>query len=322
MYIIDILQSPQLIKRFCRDYNVPVSTFQYPYFEKQLETLSLHDTSYQKNFLEFVDEVRGFNTAEEYFNHYNEVKEKIISYITNHPQYESFSNMTFEKSSYSKKELYSVENHLKTFVSIDLSKANFTIMKHYCPDMFEGKSWERVVEGFGGSSYLQNSKYMRQVIFGACNPKKQIQAQTELMSKLASYLEAHGVEIYSVVTDEIIVTWKRHATTNELRTLIGEFCSTVFPIWSDVFKIERFKLFHTDVGFVKTTLSNTDAWEKHIFKCVDSDVYCQFVKRFYGASIEEHDLIFDYKGQLAKFITPLENPWEVYRNNTPNEIAE
>lgn len=318
MYIIDILQSPQLIKRFCRDYNVPVSTFQYPYFEKQLETLSLYNTSYQKNFLDFIDEVREFNNAEDYFSYYNEVKEKIISYITSHPQFESFSNMSFNKSSHSKKELYSVENHTKTFVSIDMSKANFNIVKHHCPDMFAGKSWETVVKEFGGSAYLQNSKYMRQVIFGACNPKKQIQAQTELMDLLASYLEDHGVEIYSVVTDEIILKWKHSAPTNELRGLLSEFCSTVFPIWSDIFKIEKFILLHTPVGYVKGVIGDSGDLISHTFKCVDSDIYCQFVKRFYGVPIEEHDLVFDYKGQLAKFTAPLENPW-VDNMNTNKE---
>ena len=45
-----ILDNKSLLKRFCRDYNVPVSTYCGYYFEKQLETLSLHDIKYKNKF--------------------------------------------------------------------------------------------------------------------------------------------------------------------------------------------------------------------------------------------------------------------------------
>lgn len=301
----DILMSPQLIKRFCRDYNVPVSTLQPPYFQNQLDTLSIHDPTYQMRFDEFVKEVTQYANADEYFAHYNEVKDSIINHIMSHPQFQSFSTMVYKGSNFSKKELYSELNHAKEFISIDLCKANFTIVNLNCPQLFEGKSWENVVEQFGGSSYLQHSKYIRQVIFGACNPKKQIQAQTAAMSDLATFLVSRGVNIYSVVTDEIIV---EGGCFSDICNLVAAY--TGLP--TDTLKIERFFLTHTNAGYVKTILGSTDTKDigKHKFKCVDGDYYCQFVKYFYGKEIEQSDLMFDYKGTIAQFLHPIENPWK------------
>ena len=313
MTLEQILYNESLMKRFCRDYSVPVSTLKYPYIERQLNTLSLHDSSYLNRFNDFIREVADYKNEEEYFAYYNGIKESIINYICNHPQYKSFIEKSFRKNSFEKKELYSETNHKKVFVSIDLRKANFTIMKLHCPEMFGDKSWEQTVESFGGSHYLQNSKYIRQVIFGACNPKKQIQAQTELMCDLANYLVEHGVKIYSVATDEILV---EDTEFFDIYNMVSNYTGVPHDM-SNILKIERFVLIHTDLGYVKNILGSTvsDDVGKYVFKCVDSDLCCQFVKYFYGAPIEEHDLLFDYKGSIAKFVKPIDNPWRNYKED-------
>lgn len=302
MHITDILLSTQLIKRFCRDYNVPVSTFQYPYFEKQLETLSLYNPMYLTNFANFAHEVMNFNSAEDYFLHYNTVKENIINYITNHPQYKLFSERTFSKSDFPKKELYIEPNHSKKFISIDLCKANFTIVSKHCPDLFSNQTWEQVVEQFGGTEYLQGSKYIRQVIFGACNPKKQIQAQVELMNSIATYLTDNNISVYSVVTDEILLENESYQKVHDLIMSLPDATNL---------KVEEFLLTKFDGGYIKTILNSTDVSSvgKRKLKCVDGDLYCQIIKYFYNKDIEAHDLLFDYKGELAKFVSPIPNPF-------------
>ena len=320
MHIIDVLTSHQLIKRFCRDYSVPVSTFSYPHFEKQLETLSIHNASYHDAFMQFVEEVTTYNSAEEYFAYYNGVKEAIINHISNHPQFIKFSNTTFEKGTYSNKELYSETNHAKAFVSIDLRKANFSIVKKHCPDVFGDSTWEEVVEQFGGSPYLQKSKYIRQVIFGACNPKKQIQAQTEYMTWVARYMESKGFKIYSVATDEIILEDYDYDRVMDALSECHLYDTTIM-------KVERFWLTKLGTGYIKTITSSSDIADvgKVHFKCVDGDFYCQFVKHYYHKPIEESDLIFDYKGTIAKFIAPMGLPLHslIENNNTSNDkIAE
>ena len=152
MTIEQILDNPDLIKRFCRDYNVPVSTYNGYWFPKQLSTLSIHNMNYVEKWDEFCDELANFDSAEEYFQYYNDVKDVVIKYIQNHHEYECFNNMTFDTGKYfNKKELYTPENHEKNFISIDLKKANYTIMNMYCRTLFKEKSWEKFLNDFANA---------------------------------------------------------------------------------------------------------------------------------------------------------------------------
>lgn len=309
MEIEKILDNDSLIKRFCRDYNVPVSTYNGYWFPKQLSTLSIHDLTYVEKWDEFCKELEEFNSAEDYFEHYNNIKDSVIKYIQNHHEYECFNNMNFHTEyPFSKKELYCEENDNKKFISIDLRKANFNIMNFYCKTLFKGKSWESFLEEFGASHYIQNSKYIRQVIFGACNPKKQIQAQTELMNHIANELDANGYKIYSVVTDEIIIEFTNRASYIQLKDLLKE----LKILGTSVYKVTKFKLTKNALGYNKEILDSDNAYDlgKVIFKCVDSDFMCQYIKYYYNEEIEERDLVFDYKGKVATFNYPIQNPFK------------
>ena len=311
MTIEQILDNPDLIKRFCRDYNVPVSTYNGYWFPKQLSTLSIHDMTYVEKWDEFCDELANFESADEYFAYYNDVKDVTIKYIQNHHEYECFSNiLSFDTEKYfNKKELYTPENDKKTFISIDLRRANYTIMNKYCPTLFKGKSWEKFLNDFGASSYIQGSKYIRQVIFGACNPKKQIQAQTAFMNHLALKLQKKGFTPYSVVTDEIIYECDSYDTYFHLINAINDIGIT--GVTKDTIKVTKFKLTYHDIGYNKEILNTDDPYElgKVIFKCVDSDFMCQYIKYYHNECIEERDLVFDYKGQVATFNYPICNPF-------------
>ena len=310
----EILDNKSLLKRFCRDYNVPVSTYCGYYFEKQLETLSLHDMKYKNKFEEFCDELKNFEDADSYFAYYNDLKDRVITYIQNHPAFKTFSESKFEpQGKWDKKELYCEENDGKIFISVDMRQANFNIMKLQAFDIFYdydrsvAHTWESFLASFGASPYLQGSKYLRQVIFGACNPKKQIQAQTEQMTLLANEFDKGGNKIYSVVTDEIIFDsscYYPHIVSFMEDAELGN---------KDFYHITAFMLIKVgEIGYIKKILYDSDDIRntgKNIIKCVDSDFMCQFIKCMYAEKIEDHDLVFDYKGKLASFDSPINNPF-------------
>jgi hypothetical protein len=180
----------------------------------------------------------------------------------------------------------------------------------YCRTLFKGKSWEKFLNDFGASNYIQGSKYIRQVIFGACNPKKQIQAQTAFMNHLALKLEKRGFTPYSVVTDEIIYECDSYDTYFNLINAINDIGIT--GVTKDTIKITKFKLTYHNIGYNKEILNSDNPYDlgKVIFKCVDSDFMCQYIKYFYEEYIEERDLVFDYKGQVATFNYPISNPFK------------
>ena len=304
-----ILDNPSLLKRFCRDYNVPVSTYAGYYFTHQLETLTLYNPDYMDYWNKFCEELSHYNSAEDYFEYYNSTKDSVIRYITENEEFKTFSNLTFSKNMFMKHELYTPDNDGKCFVSIDMRKANFTIVNLFCKDLFQGKSWEEFLKSFGCSDYLAKSKYLRQVIFGACNPKKQIQAQTEFMDHLALALANKGFTPYSVVTDEIIYECSNYADWQRLYDAI-HYCRNKM-LGNNFLKISKFTLNKNNIGYNKKIEYSDDADEigKIIFKCVDSDFMCQYIKYFYNMPIKEYDMVFDYKGKVAEFETPIRNPF-------------
>ena len=306
----DIIQSKALLKRFCRDYNVPVASLDPRFFEDQLETVALYKSTYRNAFDLFAEELLRFNSEEKYFEYYNQIKDAAIKQIQGSSEFAEFSLRDFRPSKFPRRELYSEQNHLRDFISIDLRKANFSILKLYCPKLFKDLSWEQFLKSFGASDYICNSKYIRQVIFGACNPKKQVQAQSELMSDIAEYLASLGYSIYSVVTDEIII--EVFPDTPHLNSAfnVSDILKEKFPKLSEFLKVECFNLSKNLQGYEKFIVASSDAVKCHSeFKCIDSDVFCQVIKYYLHKPIVASDLMFDYKDTTATFIDPIPNPF-------------
>ena len=92
---------------------------------------------YKNKFEEFCEELKNFADADSYFSYYNDLKDRVITYIQNHPAFKTFSERKFEaQGKWSKKELYCEENDGKIFTSIDMKQANFNIMKIQAFDIF------------------------------------------------------------------------------------------------------------------------------------------------------------------------------------------
>lgn len=305
----EILNSRTALKRFARDFNVPVASYDSKYFLDQLKTLSLYSSHYVDLFEEFVTELASYPSPEAYFEHYNTIKDTAIDCILTNSEFKAFScsDITCPRS-YIRQELYKPTNSGKRFISIDLRKANFNIVTRYCPSLFEDNSWEQFLAKCGASSYMQKSKYIRQVIFGACNPKKQIQAMTKLMIDVANKLSMHNYTIYSVTTDEILIELDV-AESNSINPIVDILqleCADLL----DILKVESFMLIANKQGYIKQILNSTDKINANIvFKCIDSDLFCQVIKHCFDLPITESDLVFDYKGSVARFLQPIPNPF-------------
>ena len=105
--------------------------------------------------------------------------------------------------------IYNQTNVGKKFVSIDLKKANFQILRKMDKDIVLGAdTYEEFIGKFTDIDYIKNSKYTRQVIFGKMNPKRHIKLEkyyTYLMYKLLdTYAKSHGWKIVSLNSDEIV----------------------------------------------------------------------------------------------------------------------
>ena len=54
-----------------------------------------------------------------------------------------------------------------------MNKANFSALHNYNSNIFNNKNtWEEYVSNFTNNEHIINSKYIRQVVLGNCNPKR------------------------------------------------------------------------------------------------------------------------------------------------------
>ena len=309
----EVMESIGLKKRFCKDCNLPIAVFDNPYFYDRLSTLDVMFDCVDK-FEDFCLELDSFKNEQEYFEFYNKVKDNVINYIKNNNDYIAFSNKSFiVEPKYNKRNLYIEENDKKTFISLDMKKANFSALHYYSSEIFNNcLTWEDFIGNFTKCEHIINSKYIRQVIMGACNPKKQMQYGKYLMSELLQYLtsEIKTLNVFSLGEDEIILN--------------VEDCG---------FSLKEFKkvLYNHPVGkYIKLTMfdlykiKGTDGWMKNIynfdsdsyandtieFKCLNAEIFHQIVKHYYNEDITHEDLVFYHNGELATFLKEVENPWQ------------
>lgn len=312
----EVLKSIGLKKRFCKDCNLPINLYDEPYFTQRLQILDIQFGCVKK-FDDFCTELENYDDEQSYFEYYNIVKDSVINMIKDNPEYIRFLNNEFTDVKIIKRtitvgnnNLYVEGNDGKTFVSIDMKKANFAALRHYAPAMFKNKeTWEEYIGAFTNSEHIKNSKYIRQVILGACNPKRQVTYEYYLMAILYLHIIntlGDEVNVFSLGTDEIIISVDgTSCSANRLKEVIAD-CP------QNIGSLVRFEMFDLqkvgDYGWMKVIYDGDN--EKIVFKTLNADIYHQIVKHYWNQPITEDDLVFRYNGTLARFLEEVKNPWK------------
>ena len=310
----EVLQFTGLKKRFCKDCNLPINLFDEPYFTQRLKALDVQFDCVKK-FDTFCADLEKYDTEQEYFEYYNTVKDSVINMIKDNTEYMKFLNDDFadvrvvtKNITLGNKNLYIEGNQDKTFISIDMKKANFSALRHYSPAIFKNvETWEQYIGFFTPSEHIRNSKYIRQVILGACNPKRQITYERYLMTML--YLDIKNeldgkVSFYSLGNDEIIISVAgTSVSAKEIKAAIATCPQKI----GELVRFEMFDLQKVgDYGWMKVIYDEPERVE---FKTINADIYHQIVKHYWNMPITEDDLVFRYNGVLARFLEGVKNPW-------------
>lgn len=312
----EVLKSIGLKKRFCKDCNLPINLYDEPYFTQRLQILDIQFGCVKK-FDDFCAELENYDDEQSYFEYYNIVKDSVINMIKDCPEYIKFLNDEFSDVKIIKRtitvgnnNLYVEGNDGKTFVSIDMKKANFTALRHYAPEIFKNKeTWEDYIGAFTNSEHIKNSKYIRQVILGACNPKRQVTYEYYLMAILYLHIKntlGDDVNVFSLGTDEIIISVDgTNCSANRLKEVIAD-CP------QNIGSLVRFEMFDLqkvgNYGWMKVIYNGDN--DKVVFKTINADIYHQIVKHYWNEPITEDDLVFRYNGTLARFLEEVKNPWK------------
>lgn len=307
---MSIVISTKLKERFCTDCNIPIHIFQEPYFTDRLK---LYDKFYGtlEKWATFVKELENYDSEQNYFEEYNRVKDEAINFIKSTEAYQRFNEEDMNQyavthKNISSKDIYHPSNNGKTFISIDMKKANFSALRYYDESIFAGaETWEDFLRRFTNNEHIINSKYIRQVILGNCNPKRHITYEKHLMDVLLIHLSKCDSMIIDKVVffsnDEIVLDISdMDIIDKQLFFTYIQICLDPIPI---PLKVQLFQLNKIDGtnGYIKKFPLNEDG-VKLEFKCLDN-LYLPFVLRYCrNEEVTENDKVFYHEGLLAQFI--------------------
>jgi hypothetical protein len=301
--------SEKLKERFCKDCNIPLKLFKEPYFTDRLQ---LYDNYY--NTLDkwniFVRELEKYKCEQDYLEEYNRVKDAAIKNIKDSDGYKSLNAEDMGKYSLKYKDLpgkdiYKPSNIGKLFISIDMRKANFSALKFYDKSIFSNSdTWEEFIERYTENKHIVNSKYIRQVILGNCNPKRQVTYEKYLMGLVLEVLiDELGYSTSDIVfysNDEIVIDMGKYKGCINKQKILEMAVNVRFNI---PFRIELFylhKITGTD-GYYKEIVKNIIERE-YEFKCLNNYTLPFVLRKFNGEEITENDKVFYHEGLLSKFI--------------------
>ena len=313
------MYSTTLKKRFCKDTNIPINLFQEPYF---FERLKLYDNVFNslKKWKTFIHSLSIYNNEEEYLNYYNHIKDKIINDIQSKSDYIKFNeeNMNNFKiySKITSNNIFNSQNNNKIFISIDMNKANFSALHNYNSNIFNNKnSWEEYVSNFTNNEHIINSKYIRQVVLGNCNPKRCITYEKYLMSKFLNIISKYiDKELFvSFSNDEIIININLfyNEQKNIINNLIDDIKNFNVPLSIEVFKLHKIQCNNSSInGYIKQiynlkdfyNINYNDDFKPISIKGLNSLFLPLVLRKLNNEEITENDKIFYHEGFLSKFI--------------------
>ncbi len=307
----------KLRERFCKDTNTPIKIFIEPYFSYRLDLFNPMFGSRDK-YDNFMREIEGFEHAQDYFEFYNTVKDNAIKSIKSKVEYEEFieydvNNFKIKDEkllNIRRKDIYKAENHGKTFISIDLAKANYTALRWFNPDIVDRTDmYEQFIRQFCGNGFkhIINSKYIRQVIFGNCNPKRQVTVEKFLMSLIIEravleYFDYDDIETFQ--SDEVVLKVDDEITLQKYADFYETMMRTVvFHEDIDV-HLELFKLYKIENTpyYYKKFLVGGRGKDNIELKCVDGEMMPFVLRALYEEKVEEEDKVLMHNGLLAKLL--------------------
>lgn len=294
------------MKRWVKDYDLPIKIFEEPYFSY---LINLYDdvlcTKDKLNLL--IDIISDFNNENEYLSHNNKLTDSIINTIQEQSAYKDFITMNMDKfkilSNYPNNSIYKENNIGKTFLSIDLVKANYQSLKFIDKSLvLNSVNYDDLISKFTDYMYIKQSKYIRQVIFGHLNPKRLQKIQRYLIEQVILYVLSHE----NMIEDSIVM-----ASNDEVIFEINDFLSDDF---SNTFKeitnniknslnidvdIEIFTLNHLGMNCYVKEFKNKEGYQ---FAGVSQIYYPQVYKKYHNLPINDLDLTFKHDNQLVKFL--------------------
>ena len=309
-------------RRFVKDFNLPINIVDSPYFEYYMDR---YDFFPKEEYFQCCDIInKQFNgNIDAWLAHYAEVRDNIITTIENSDAFKEFNKLDLEDYRYPNSKvgdlnIYNNTNVGYKYVSIDLKKANFQTLKYINPEIVCGcKTYEELMEKFGGDDYFKKSKYTRQVIFGKLNPKRTIYFEKKLICDILHNIDNDKLHelcdnstLVTVKSDEIVFRLDKPGfevtkeTLNEIKMEIK--LNHDLDVSVEAFHLSRIVCENhngnTVDGYVRRFYIDGNRYD---LKNVSSIFFPQIYAYMRGLQLTHKDLVFKAEDQIAAFLYPL-----------------
>lgn len=308
-----------LAKRFVSDYKLPIQIINEDLFYYSLITLGAIPKWAE---LKKLVKDKFSNNNDEFLEEYYKIRNNIITSVLNNEAYQKFNTMLMDKyqnfskeANISSKNIYNQENVGKNFISIDLKKANFQVLNKVDKNiLFNSDTYEDFIGKFTDLSYVKNSKYTRQVIFGKLNPSRHITIEKYYTLKIYELLRdkfelTKDWKITSVSNDEVVYeinvmdeSSEIEDVASQIETLIKEKLGLIVHI--EYFKLKGFELCYKSTESPKFTFySKVFINNEGDYKLISVPLpYYLITRKLYkGITPLEKDYHFNYEGCDCKF---------------------
>src|SRR5574344_1345983 len=227
------MKENELKIRFIRDKKLPIDVFEEPYWSFYLDLYEKEfssKTMWNKLVEEVGDGVEKF--LDDFYTRRDiiikDLHEKIDSKFNNNSKdfskdniLSSYYDIDIELEDIKRTDVYLLENIGKTFISIDLRKANFEAINLYDNSIFTGENittsideiYEKWISKFNIegeetlNEYIKTSKYFREVVFGNINPSRTIRIEKWIIAGISKfvrdYLGSNG-RLIQLGSDEVV----------------------------------------------------------------------------------------------------------------------
>lgn len=306
----------KFFQRFCKDYNLPINVFEDSMFHYYMDLYK--DFFPKREYESAVDliETKFDGNVDLWLDYCAQVRDTAINTILESESYKKFISMDLSEykiNGFKERSVYTEETDGKCFISIDLKKANFQALRWM--DVIDDYSYDHFIRRMGGDDYIAGSKYLRQVIFGKCNPSRQVTIEKHLMSlvedAIKNKMSNHGFKLYSFNSDELVYEENfDNLNILDIRKLVEDVKMMIEKYLNIEVSVEYFSV--KKVPVVNDTGNKVDAYVKSNlitgeikYKKISTTFFPQIYKLIKGMEIEELDRVFFFENQLATFNKPL-----------------
>lgn len=298
----------KVLKRWVHDYALPIRIFTEPHFSYALELYEplLHT---QTKFGALVQCLLQYNTQDAFLEDYYSIRNQVIEHLKNNPDWQTFNTMDMAQYkvpslNISSKDVFKHINHDCFFVSVDLVKGNFQSLRYVNPQIVDGTShYNDFLRQFTDNPYMLDSKYLRQVIFGSINPKRQVQVERFITYKVLSHFLTKGYitldQVMMFAADEFIFKIERDQLA-DMQKIMVDVVQEVSPFAEVDVEVYQLKSL-CDGSFFAKEFKNKKGYE---LMCVPQKKFAQAYKYYNHLPIQELDLYFLDELDLVKYAAP------------------